>query len=312
LTTTGTDELWQRALTKWAGLAGNFPDLAPALALQKAMLRVLIDAREQLDDSRAALPDLTPAAILGKWARGVPALRNETVPIPASLLAVLPALCDALAQGGAGESAAHIGNALTAGEIDGGSLLRVSLARNRKAIRTSALHHGLSPDLVWVLGELGSAPLAHYCQTRLLDAPELKAALGGWDRGYCPCCGSWPAFIETLPGRRSAAREGGLRCSYCAATWELTSQRCVYCANNDDRFVVAAPEMDRPGRRVELCGACGGYTKVMAAEVLTPFPLIAIDDLATMDLDEGAMRRGYHRPDLFDLDTIDPLTSECS
>ena len=121
-TTTGTDELWQLALAKWAEIAQNFPDLAPALALQQAMLRLLVDAREGLDDSAAPLPDTTPAAILEKWARGVPALRNETVLIPAPLVALLPAFCDALAQGGAGESAAHIGHALAAGEIDGGSL----------------------------------------------------------------------------------------------------------------------------------------------------------------------------------------------
>jgi hypothetical protein len=302
LTTTGTDELWQLALAKWAGIAANSPDLTPALALQRAILRILIDAREGLDDSRAPLPDLAPSAILAKWTRGVPALRNETVPIAAPLVAVLPALCDALAQGGAGQSAAHIGQALAAGEIDGGSLLRVSLARNRKAIRTSSLHHGFSPDLVWVIGELGSAPLAHYCQTRVLDTAELKAALISsrtWDRGYCPCCGSWPAFIEN----------GQLRCSYCAAAWALTSHRCVYCGNHDDRFLVAAPDVNRPARSVELCGACGCYTKAITAAALTPFPLVAIEDLATMDLDEGAMARGYHRPDLFDLDAIDPPTA---
>jgi hypothetical protein len=30
-----------------------------------------------------------------------------------------------------------------------------------------------------------------------------------------------------------------------------------------------------------------------------------------MDLDEGAMSREYRRPDLFDLDAIDPPASEC-
>jgi formate dehydrogenase maturation protein FdhE len=158
---------------------------------------------------------------------------------------------------------------------------------------------------VWLIGELGSSPLAHYCQTRLLDARELKTAEGDWDRGYCPCCGSWPAFIETLDGSGRL-----LRCSYCAATWELTSHRCVYCGNHDARFVVAVP--DRPDRRLELCGGCGNYTKVIDAAAITPFPLIAIEDLATMDLDEGAMGRGYRRPDLFDLDAIDPPSSECS
>jgi len=80
------------------------------------MLRLLIDAREQLDDSRAPLPDITPDAVLEKWGRGVPAWRNVMVPIPDALVAVLPALCEALAHGGAGDSAAHIGHALRPGK----------------------------------------------------------------------------------------------------------------------------------------------------------------------------------------------------
>jgi hypothetical protein len=43
----------------------------------------------------------------------------------------------------------------------------------------------------------------------------------------------------------------------------------------------------------------------------TPFPLLAIEDLATMQFDQGAMNRGYRRPELFDLDTIEPRTSTC-
>jgi Protein involved in formate dehydrogenase formation len=297
LTATPTDELWRRAHTEWAGISNKFPDLGAAVAVQQAILRLLIDARERLDDSRAALPDTAPARVLEKWSQGLPAFRNETIPIPDALKPILPALCAALASGGAGDSAAHIGDALTGGEIDAGSLLRVSLARNQKAIRTSALHHGFSPDLVWVIGELGSSPLANYCQTALLKSGDLGTGIRTWDRGYCPCCGSWPALIEGV------ARERWLRCSYCSGAWELKARRCVYCAQP---VIVAAPDMAQPDRLVELCESCGGYTKVISVAAQTPFPLIAIKDLATMDLDEGAMTRGYLRPDLFDLDVIDP------
>jgi formate dehydrogenase accessory protein FdhE len=306
VTTTYAGGLWQLAEQKWAGIAGKFPELDHAITLQKSMLRLLIDARERLEDSQPALPEVTRDAILGKWRRGVPALRNETLAIPEELKNILPPLCDVLAGGGAGESAAHIRDALATGEIDAGSLLRVSLARNRTAIRTSSLHHGFSADLVWVIGELASSPLAHYCQTHLLNPRELRPADAGWDRGYCPCCGSWPAFIEALDGEDG---RGFLRCSYCAATWQLTSRRCTYCGTADGRFMVAAPDMESAGRRLELCGACGNYTKVIDVASLTPFPLIAIEDLATMDLDQGAMQRGYRRPDLFDLDALEPPTS---
>jgi hypothetical protein len=75
---------------------------------------------------------------------------------------------------------------------------------------------------------------------------------------------------------------------------------------------MAAPDMSQPGRCVELCAGCGGYTKVTGAASLTPFPLLAIEDLATMDLDEAAMNRGYQRPDLVDLDAIDPPPASSS
>ena len=81
--------------------------------------------------------------------------------MPSGLKDTLPRLCTALAEGGAGDSALHIRDAIATRHIDADSLLSVSLARNQKAIRTSALHMGFSPDLVWLIGELASAPLAH-------------------------------------------------------------------------------------------------------------------------------------------------------
>ncbi|HUP40267.1 MAG TPA: hypothetical protein VM115_09130, partial [Vicinamibacterales bacterium] len=66
-----------------------------------------------------------------------------------------------------------------------------------------------------------------------------------------------------------------------------------------------------PQRRVELCGRCSGYTKVIDVAEPTSFPLLAIADLATIELDQGAMDRGYRRPELFDLDAIEPRTATC-
>ena len=265
-------------------------------------------------DKRIPLP-MSAETILAKWERGLPALRNEVIPIPSALKDVLPELCNALADCGAGDSAVHIRDAIVAKAIDADSLLSVSLARNQKAIRTSALHMGFSPDLVWLIGELGSAPLAHHLSAGLnastttatlsvARSSELKVGQY-WDRGYCPCCGSWPAFIEAQDGAHT------LRCSYCAFAWSLQSRRCVYCGNAGENFVAAAPDVKQPQRRVELCGQCSGYTKVIDVRDPTPFPLLAIEDLATMPLDQGAMDRGYRRPELFDLDTIEPRTSTC-
>jgi FdhE protein len=309
------DAVWRLATAEWAEITANSPDLAPAVALQQRLLRLMIDASTGLNE--ASLGTLTVAAIRDKWARGLPALRNEVTPIPPNLKHILLPLCTALAECGAGESALHIRDAIAAKGIDADSLLSVSLARNQKAIRTSALHMGFSPDLVWLIGELGSAPLAHHLSaglkasttTVVRSAVVVRSAdlqVGqDWDRGYCPFCGSWPAFIEAHNGDHT------LRCSYCALGWSLPLHRCVYCANAGEDFVVAAPDVSEPQRRVELCGRCSGYTKVIDVREPTPFPLAAIVDLATINLDQGAMNRGYRRPELFDLDAIEPRTSTC-
>jgi hypothetical protein len=313
-----TDDLWRRALERWAEIGAISPDLTPAAALQRRLLRLILDGSSRLD---LPLPSgLTAPSAKEKWRRGVPALRNEEVPAPEALKDLLPDFCTAIAEGGAGDSALHIRDALLHGDIDAGSLLSVSLARNQKAVRTSALHMGFSPDLVWLVGELGSAPLAHHLQVLLCaglppsqNASADHRAFGeaapvgpeDWDRGYCPFCGSWPVLIESQHGAYA------LRCSFCALAWTLRSRRCIYCANAGDSFVAAAPDPNRGRRRVDLCGQCGSYTKVIEVAGPTPFPLLAIEDLASMDLDQGAMDRGYRRPELHDLDGVEPIKSSC-
>ena len=120
----------------------------------------------------------------------------------------------------------------------------------------------------------------------------LGEALARWDHGVCPACGSWPALME--------AAEAGhtLRCSFCAMGWTLASYRCVYCGNDGETFLTAAPNPDIPGRRLQLCGACGGYAKVLDLPAPTEFPLVAIEDLASLDLDMAAIERQYGRPAL--------------
>ncbi len=87
-----------------------------------------------------------------------------------------------------------------------------------------------------------------------------------------------------------------LRCSFCAAAWELDVYACIYCGDDGERFVTAAPDEERKDRRVEVCNACGGYLKTVDVPGLSPFPLLAIADLETMDLDVAAMEQGYARP----------------
>jgi FdhE protein len=286
-------DLADTAERRWAALLAARPDLEPALALQRRLISLVIQVAATIEEGRLPRLSLPPRYVAAKLARGVPAFSAEPIPIPvAALTPALLRLCEELGAGGAGAAADHIREAIASGQIEPASLLTASLTRDQDAIRTGAAHRGLAPDLVWLVAELAVSPFVHALQRSLFANDAISGALTGWRHGYCPACGSWPALAETVGGHRT------LRCSFCATAWELDTYECIYCAEHADAFVTAAPEETRKDRRVEVCSACGSYLKTVDVPELSPFPLLAIADLETMDLDVAAMEQGYGRPPL--------------
>jgi len=288
-----SQQLHEISTRRWDELRAARPDLAPAVDLQQHLLQIVIATSEAIE---GRLPRLSlPAKYLdAKLTRGVPILIGEPIPLPLPLLtSTFLKLCDTLAAGGAGEAAEHIKAQVSDGRMEAGSLLSASLSRNQDAIRHGATHRGLAPDLVWLLAELATSPLAHALQRALLPSNT------AWNQGYCAVCGSWPALMEVVDGHRV------LRCSFCASAWEMTEYSCIYCGETAEggKFVTAAPDQERIDRRLEVCGACQGYLKTVDATALSPFPLLAIYDMETMDMDLAAMEHGYSRPPLKDFTT---------
>ena len=306
-----SNHLLDIAMQRWDRIRERRPDLASAVDLQQRLLTLVIELAHTIDGGRLPRLSLPPKYIATKLTRGVPVFAGEPIPLPVQALhAVMLRLCETLAEGGAGESAEHIRSAIESGSLDAGSLLATSFAREQTAIRTAAVHRGLAPDLVWLVAELAVSPFAHALQRtffassapseqgerpRLASSEDTRtaaSALASWNRGYCPACGSWPALAEVVGGHRV------LRCSFCALAWELATYACIYCGEDAEPFVTAAPDEERKDRRVEICKGCAGYLKTVDVLELSPFPLLAIADLETMDLDLAAMERGYGRPTL--------------
>lgn len=296
------ENLLESAERRWQVIRETRPDLEPALALQRQLLTRIVDLAATLSSGRL-LPKLSlpPKYLAAKLARGVPALAGEPIPLPVPVLTpTLLQLCDALAIGGAGEAATHIRQSVEDGKLEAASLLTASLHRDQAALRTGAVHRGLSPDLMWLVAELAVSPFAHALQRMLfgnLGAGDLQDALDAWHHGYCPACGSWPAVGEVVGGHRT------LRCSFCSCAWELTTYACIYCEESGEPFVTAAPDEERKDRRIEVCASCGGYLKTIDLPELSPFPLLSISDIETTDLDVAAMEHGYARPPLKDFTT---------
>jgi FdhE protein len=280
---------------RWEAILASRPDLEPAITLQKRLLGIVLELAETVGQRPLPRLSLPPRYVAAKLARGTPAFTAEPIPMPVGLLKpALGELCDALSQGGAGEAADHIRELIQEGQLDAGSLLTASIARDQSAIRTGAVHRGVSPDLLWLVAELAASPFIHALQRALFCAEDetLRAALADWNRGYCAACASWPALAEVVAGHRV------LRCSFCALAWELTTYACVYCGEEGEPFVTAAPDPERMDRRIEVCGSCSGYLKTVDIPTLSPFPFLAIADLETMDLDVAAMEHGYSRPNM--------------
>ena len=281
---------------RWHAIGAARPELAPAVALQRVLLTLVIDLAAIIERGRLPRLSLPPRYLAAKLARGVPILAGEPVPLPVRvILPTLLKLCDALAAGGAGDAARHIRDAIEGGSMEPGSLMTALVTRNQAAVRTGATHRGLAPDLVWLVAELAVSPFVHVLQSAIAGtaaSEELRAALDDWHAGHCPVCGSWPAVAEAARGRRT------LRCSFCSSAWDIPRYTCIYCGDAGETFVTAAPDESRKDRRVELCGSCGGYLKTIEVEELSPFPLLSISDIETTDLDVAAMERGYGRPPL--------------
>jgi FdhE protein len=285
---------------RWDAILRVRPDLAPAVDLQRQLIGPVIALTETFARGRVPRLSLPAKYVAAKLGKGIPALAAEPIPMPANVIRpTLLKLCEELARGGAGDAAEHIRSAIDAGSLEAGSLLSASLNRDQKAIKTGGVHRGLAPDLLWLVAELAVSPFAHSLQEMLLfpqgrTQPDeaLLNALNDWRQGYCPLCASWPAMIETLDGRRI------LRCSFCAMAWSLDVPGCLYCGESGAVFTASMPDPARPDRRLETCGTCHSYIKTVDVDVLSPFPLVAIGDLETMDLDVKAMEQGFHRPPL--------------
>jgi len=290
-------ELRRLAQARWTDLLARRPDLAPAVALQRGLIGRMIDLHERLTGDAVPCPQIMPPRFLDAMASGVPAFRVERVALPVAILA--PGLRDhaeMLERGGAGEPARHVVEAIDAGRVNAASWLAASFGRDEPAIRTGGIELGLSPDVLWLVGELAVAPFAARLQERCFcssdpDFSRLAVSVAVWDRGYCPACGSWPALAEVIGGKRT------LRCSFCGSAWIQRAAGCVYCAGevSPTRGTPAAhPDPDS----VESCESCQGYLKVLVRSDRAPFPLLAIDDMATVDLDVAAADAGYGRPPL--------------
>jgi FdhE protein len=279
------------ARTRWAQVGAERPEIGPALPLHQALLALQIDLLASLPATDGRQDPDTTEQVVECLGRGIPAFRARNVPDElGGATEWLLRFATALTGGGAGPAAAKVGTAIAEGRLDPLALLAASWHRDPDAVAELTREPGLNLQVAWLVAELASAPLAHRAQETLLEASEaVREAVAAWGRGECPACGAWPSLAEYFLGERLN------RCAYCAAAWPLPGACCTYCGEAGDDFRVVVANREHPGRRLELCRACGGYLKTIDVGRSIPFPLLAIEDLASQDLDRAAQHHGFRR-----------------
>ena len=284
---------------RWDELTARYPDLRPAIEMQRRLVRRSVKLGFVIDQKLPATFDLDSPAVAAKLERKIPVLINEPISVDSNdITPFVLGFCEDLASGKSGGSAGRLGTIVEQGQIHVGSLLAASVGRQQEAIRTKAHHLGVAPDLLWLVAELTAGPVANRLQRKLLEELQgkheaLHLPIWDWSQGFCAACGSWPTFRERILGQQE---DPLLRCSFCGAAWATVIAECIYCDTAGAASIKAASDPEQSSQYLELCRQCGGYLKCIDVNNPTPFELLPIEDLGTCQLDLGAVKQGYNRP----------------
>ena len=172
--------------------------------------------------------------------------------------------------------------------VDAAAFLRAAVELDLAALDAVAGAAGLDSGLARALAHPAALPLLTSCASRAgTDARP------GWDRGYCPVCGAWPALAE-LRGLEASRR---LRCARCGADWATAWLACVYCGNDDHRELAGLVSEAAGGmRRVDTCTRCRGYLKSVTTLTARSHAEVVIEDMQTVPYDVSAIGEGASRP----------------
>ncbi|MEC4724388.1 formate dehydrogenase accessory protein FdhE [Shewanella sp. D64] len=141
------------------------------------------------------------------------------------------------------------------------------------------------------------AALSVYWSHWAVDVAEGLAATGESHRRLCPVCGSHPVGSVIKDEPRTGLRY--LHCSLCETQWHEVRAECTACGESKGVNLWAETESNA-AIRIESCDTCKGYTKMFFTDI-NPKLEVAVDDLATMVMDNHLVDHGYSAT------TVNPL-----
>jgi FdhE protein len=269
------------------------PDLEPILALQAALLR---EALTETCPPDVRPNKLDPGSARSRLKDGVPLLDGQPPFVDLHYAADLfERLLNVVLRQGDPDTHARAAPLIAAaadGRLEPRELFTEMLLGHQEHLAALADAVRADSDFLLSLTRLAVAPLLRAYATHLATAIESLADEVTWLRGYCPVCGGAPLLGEL----RGVELRLFLRCSACGFAWRSRRLFCPFCENDDSRSLGTLHVEGDHRFRVQVCDGCRGYLKVGNAFDPPPAELLALDDLASLDLDLVAIERGYARP----------------
>jgi len=163
-------------------------------------------------------------------------------------------------------------------------LFRAILLQDEKALSEMAAGVDLDPSALAFLGKTALRPSIE----RLRETTKEYMNTTGWDKGYCPLCGSQPdmAFFEKT-GKRY------LHCELCGEEWPFSRMQCPFCNTREQEKLGYFETEEEEGLRVYFCRKCLRYIKTIDKRAFEKTAPLELEYLATIHFDLLAQENGF-------------------
>lgn len=112
--------------------------------------------------------------------------------------------------------------------------------------------------------------------------------LAGWEKGYCPVCGTFPGLaVLDHDGRRL------LHCRFCWTTWPAKRVFCPFCEKSGGNNLHSLYSEQEKDLRVDVCDDCKKYLKTVDTRAAERIIYPPLEQIASLHLDIIARQRGY-------------------
>jgi FdhE protein len=255
------------------GLKRQRPEWEPWLAVIEEIVRETASPRWEASVPTGVQPRQT----------GTPLLAGATLAVHASSVRRLLKRLTRIAT----PNIATLDRALDA-DLDVLTLFNASLCQNNARVEEVAAARGGGAGALQAVMALLPLPLLHACNRRWASSISES-----WVEGYCPVCGSWPAFAEV----RGIERSRSFRCGRCGGEWHARLLSCPYCTEGShDALVSLVPENGASHGVIDACTSCHGYVKTFTRLQGCQPDTVMLEDLASVHFDVAALEQGYTRP----------------